>query len=179
MSCIEQVNVHSISLNKQGLDVNTPYTNFGCALSTDLAVSNPVSALANPLAISSCLRACADRGLKFAYITNLLLGNSCRCASAVTILSQGLCGLGSNYVYVDASIAPTGVARKRMLEMQKRAKKVGLCPTGLSACRVDQGDLTSDDFEVSSSSSSASASVSASASASFNATYSNCNMIDG
>ena len=33
--------------------------------------------------------------------------------------------------------------------MKKRAVKVGLCPSGLSACRVNQGEFATDDFEVS------------------------------
>jgi hypothetical protein len=36
-----------------------------------------------------------------------------------------------------------------MLEARKRSEKVGLCPTGLSACRVDQGEFALDAFEVS------------------------------
>jgi hypothetical protein len=129
--------------------VNTPYTDFGCALPNDLEAVNPVGGLANPLAISSCLQTCEDNGFRFSYITNLLLGNTCQCANSVTIISPGICGLGRSYIYVDESIVPSGVARRNLAEQEKRALKVGMCPTGLSACRVNQGEFASDDFEVS------------------------------
>lgn len=132
----------------QGLDVTTPYTDFGCALPNDLTASNPVGGLANPLAISSCLRTCSDNGFRFAYITNLLLGNTCQCSQAVTIISPGICGLGRSYVYVDESIVPSGVTRRRLAEQKKRSERPGLCPSGYQACRVNQELAASDDFEV-------------------------------
>lgn len=131
------------------MDVNTPYTDFACALPNDLVASNPVGGVANPLAISSCLRTCSDNGFRFAYITNLALGNTCQCSQAVTIVSPGICGLGRSYVYVDLSIAPSGVARRRLAEQKKRAEISGPCPSGFQACRVNQGEFATDDFEVS------------------------------
>lgn len=131
----------------QGLDVTTPYTDFGCALPVDLEASGVVGGLANPLAISSCLRVCEDNGYRFSFITNLLVGNTCQCAQAVTIVNAGICGLGRSYVYVDESIAPSGVARRRLAEQKKRAEITGPCPSGLQACRVNQGEFATDDFE--------------------------------
>jgi hypothetical protein len=130
----------------QGLDVTTPYTDFGCAFPNDLTTVGSVGGFANPLAISSCLRTCDDNNYRYAYITNLAIGNTCQCAQSVTILNRGLCGLGRSYVYIDQSIpAPSGLSR-RMIEQKKRSEKVGLCPTGLQSCRVTQN---SSDFEVS------------------------------
>jgi hypothetical protein len=135
--------------NHQGLDVNTPYTDFGCASSVDTTATSPVSGgLLNVLSISSCLRACNTRGYRFAYITNLAV-SLCRCSSSVEIASPSVCGLGRNYVYVNRNVSPSGVARKRMLDAKKRAVKVGLCPTGLSACQINQGGSALDAFEVS------------------------------
>lgn len=134
---------------RQGIDCTTPYTDFGCAFPVDTSATSPVSGgLLNVLSISSCLSACRTRGYRFAYITNLAV-SICRCSSNVQIRSPSVCGLGRNYIYVNRNVAPTGVARKRMIDAQKRSEDVGLCPTGLSACQVGHGGFDSDAFEVS------------------------------
>jgi len=142
---------HRAQLNTyQGLEVDTPYTNFGCAFPTDTVVSSPVGGgdLLDILSISSCLDACNSEGYRYAIVTNLAV-SLCQCSANVEILSPSVCGLARNYIYVNQNVAPSGVARKRMLEAKKRAQKVGLCPAGLSACRVDQGEFSLDAFEVS------------------------------
>jgi hypothetical protein len=98
--------------------------------------------------VANCLDDCADRGFQFAFVTNIAADLTCSCATNVNIVVPSLCGLGANFIYTNNLIAPSGIpARRRALEV-KRNQKVGMCPSGLQACRVS-GEFTSDDFEVS------------------------------
>jgi len=133
--------------NLEGLDVNTPYTNFGCALPSDTVATNPVSGgLLNVLSISSCLAVCNEAGYKFAYITNLAV-SLCRCSANVEIQNPSTCGLLRNFIYVNLAPTPTGGLTRRALAARRASEKVGLCPAGLQACSVKQGLSASDDFE--------------------------------
>lgn len=134
----------------QGLDATTAYTDVGCAAPVDTQTANRDTfvSIGGILSVANCLDDCEARGFQYAFVTNVAADLTCSCATNVNIVVPSLCGLGANFIYTNNLIAPSGIpARRRALEV-RRNQKVGMCPSGLQACRIPS-EFASDDFEVS------------------------------
>lgn len=88
----------------------------------------------------SCYSVCA--AYAYAALTPANTGIfNCQCGMVLTPGTTANCDDNVAVVYRSTTVAPSGVARKRMLAARAAAERAALgdCPAGLTACRVPGG----------------------------------------